>query len=306
MPKITVTLTTDNSEPLKVQVGEENGVLFFRIPITNLSYLIDIQDATLEFADEHNLDRRERIRRQMLSPEALSNLMEAEGMTIEIGPVDRVGDAPDDGKFVAYMMSGSQVIHRAWGASPAESLYNLQSRCPYPAGELADFLSEGGSLEELDAWLEERWMSKEEEDEELVPPPGYGYRVFPPDFSEQRRIRGVDHGAERAEPSAKEAAQHDREERDDQRGPDQPDERPPREGGGPRHQGIEPEKQVDRVRKDVVVLVLRVQEEEGEEKEHHPLRGAPKRPRRLHPGTPGVITFRSDMLLLYQRYKFMV
>jgi hypothetical protein len=141
---------------------------------------------------------------------------------------------------------------------------------------------------------------KEEEDEELVPSPGYGHRVLPSGLPEHRRIRGVDHGAERAEPSAEEAAQRDREERDDQRGPDQPDDRPPRKGGGPRHQGIEPEKQVDRVRKDIVVLVLRVQEEEGEEKEHRPLRGAPKRPRLLHPGTSGVVTFLSAMFLLYQ------
>ena len=99
----------------------------------------------------------------------------------------------------------------------------------------------------------------------------------------------------------KTAAQRDREERDDQRGPDQSDERPPRKGGGPRHQGIEPEKQVDRVREDVVVLVLRVQEEEDEKKEHRPLRHTPKRSRRLHPGIPGVFPFRSAMLLLYQR-----
>ena len=148
---------------------------------------------------------------------------------------------------------------------------------------------------------EQRGGGEEEEDEELVPPPGIGHRVLPPGLPEHRRVRGVDHGAERAEPSAEEAAQRDREERDDQRGPDQPDERPPRKGGGPRHQGIEPEKQVDRVRKDVVVLVLRVQEEEDEEKEHDPLRGAPKRPRRLHPGTSGVVTFLSAMFLLYQQ-----
>src|SRR5512141_1126765 len=135
---------------------------------------------------------------------------------------------------------------------------------------------------------EQRGGGEEEEDEELVPPPGYGHRVLPSGLPEHRRVRGIDYGAERAEPSAEEAAQHDREERDDQRGPDQPDERSPRKGGGPRHQGIEPEKEVDRVRENIVVLVLRVQEEENEEKEHHPLRDAPKRPRRLHPKSPAL------------------
>src|SRR5512141_880860 len=142
--------------------------------------------------------------------------------------------------------------------------------------------------EEYPLKREQRGGGEKEEDEELVPPPGHGHRILPSDYPEHRRVHGIDHGAQRAEPSAEEAAQRDREERDDQRGPDQPDERPPRKGGGPRHQGIEPEKQVDRVRKDVVVLVLRVQEEEDEEKEHHPLRDAPKRPRRLHPKSPAL------------------
>ena len=96
----------------------------------------------------------------MLSPKVLSNLMEAEGMHIEIEVADLARLKAEDVRFEARMFDGNRVIHGCPGASPLDALAALLDSSPYPAEQLAYWVAEVGMKAELEAYLEEAWADE--------------------------------------------------------------------------------------------------------------------------------------------------